>query len=150
MYLDFDLFAVPEHKLKTEDLSGQGAAGILIAFAPGAQTENSLDYLQKILGAVKINMAEAAYTLPVMPRQQLQLNLSVLPQKLQYLFLFGIKPRQLGLHFVLPLYQPIKYNDVTYLIADSLSIIQEERQAGNNQKAAALWQALQQIFLKPA
>lgn len=148
MYLDFDLFAASEHKLNKEDLSGQGEAGILIAFEPGQQAESSLGYLEKILKAAGIDMKSDAFTVSVSSEQQFRLDPLELPENIRYFLLFGVHPRQLSLHFVLKPYHPTQYNGITYLKVDALTVIQQERAAGNNQKAGLLWQALQQIFIK--
>ncbi len=147
LYLDFDLYAKPARQLKATDLSGQGKAGIFIAYDPGVNADNNLAYLKKILGAAKIDLDSDTYILALSKEEQLQLDKRQFDNEIKYVLLFGVHPKQLSLNFIIPPYQVKLYQGETYLIVDALELIQEERQAGNNKKAGALWLALKQMFL---
>jgi len=147
LYLDFDLYAKPERQLKATDLSGQGQAGIFIAYDPGIKAADNLAYLKKILGAAKVDLDSDTYFLAVKKEEQLQLDKRQFAHEIKYVLLFGVQPKQLSLNFILPPYQVKSYQGETYLIVDALELIQEERKANNNKKAGALWLALKQIFL---
>lgn len=147
MYLDFDLYAKPERLLEATELSGQGQAGIFIAYAPGQASSNNLDYLKKILGAAKIDLESDTYFVALSTEEQLQLDKRQFATDIKYILLFGVQPKQLSLNFILPPYQVKLYQGETYLLVDALGLIQEERQAGNSKKAGALWLALKQMFL---
>lgn len=150
MFLDFELFASPDRQLSTSDLIGQGGRGIFIAYEVDSAERERLDYLKKILGAAKIEMEQDTKTLAVQPGESLQLDTTAFSAFPKYILLFGVKPKQLSLNFQIPAYQPVTYRETTFLWVDSLATIQEERQAGKNQKAGALWLALKQIFLPSA
>lgn len=147
LYLDFDLYAKPERQLKATDLSGQGQAGIFIVYDPGVNAADNLAYLKKILAAAKIDLDNDTYCLALSKEEQLQLDKRQFAHEIKHVLLFGVQPKQLSLNFILPPYQVKLYQKETYLIVDALELIQEERQAGNNKKAGALWLALKQIFL---
>ena len=147
MYLDFDLYAKPERLFKATDLSGLGQAGIFIVYDPGQASNNNLDYLKKILGAAKIELENDTYFVALSHEEELQLDKRQFPTEIKYILMFGVQPKQLSLNFILPPYQVKVYQGETYLVVDALGLIQEERQAGNNKKAAALWLALKQMFL---
>ena len=147
MFLDFELFATPERQLKASDLRGAGQRGIFIAYRADEAEDEQLAYLKKILAAAKIDLDTDVSALPLPAGEAVQLNLAVFPVPIAQLILFGVKPEQLCLNFQFPAYQAVSYQGVTFLQADAIGVIQEERLAGKKQKAGALWLALQQIFL---
>lgn len=147
MYLDFELFATPERQLTASDLRGDGQRGIFIAYEVDEAEDKRLDYLKKILAAAKIDLDRDASYLPLKAEDLIHLNTEIFPQPLSQVILFGIQPEQLCLNFQLPPYQPISYQNITFLLIDTLGVIQEERLAGKSQKAGALWLALKHIFL---
>lgn len=66
-----------------------------------------------------------------------------LPQ-LRYLLLLGISERQLNLSIILPFYKPVQLNQVVFIQAHALSILNE-----NADYKKALWvQALKPVFEK--
>ena len=150
MFLDFELFASPDRQLRSSDLIGEGERGIFIAYELDSAEEERLDYLKKILGAAKIVLEQDTTTLAVQAGESVQLAPTAFNTFPKYILLFGVKPKQLSLNFQLPIYKPVTYRETTFLCVDSLGTIQEERQAGKNQKAGALWLALKQIFLPSA
>ncbi|MBX2877045.1 MAG: hypothetical protein KTR30_33305 [Saprospiraceae bacterium] len=150
MFLDFELFASPDKQLQPSDLSGKGSRGIFIAYEADTAEKERLDYLKKILAAAKIDLDQDVNALALDAETSIQLNRSAFATAPQYILLFGVKPKQLSLNFQLPTYSPVSYQGTTYLCVDSLATIQEERMAGKNQKAGALWLALKQIFLPSA
>ncbi len=150
MYLDFELFASADKQLQSSDLKGKGGRGIFIAYELSSSQKERLDYLNKILAAAKIDMEQDVNILAVPPESSIQLKTTAFNSTPRYVLLFGVKPQQLGLNYVLPTYNPVTYQGTTYLWVDSLASIQEERLAGKNQKAGALWLALKQIFLPSA
>lgn len=150
MFLDFELFASPDKQLQSSDLTGNGGRGIFIAYEIDATEKKRLEYLKKILAAAKIDMEQDVTTLSIQSGESIFLNAGAFSTAPRYTILFGVHPRQLSLNFQLPTYTPVTYQGMTYLWVDSLSTIQEERLAGKNQKAGALWLALKQIFLPSA
>lgn len=150
MFLDFELFASPDRQLKASDLIGQGGREIFIAYEVDSAEKERLNYLKKILGAAKIDLEQDTRSLAVQPGESVQLDSAAFDAFPAYILLFGVKPKQLSLNFQLSAYQPVVYRETTFLWVDSLGTIQEERQAGKNQKAGALWLALKQIFLPSA
>ena len=150
MFLDFELFASPDKQLQSSDLKGKGDRGIFIAYEADAAEKERLEYLKKILVAAKIDMEQDVTTLAIPSGESILLNTAPFTKAPTYILLFGVQPKQLSLNFQLPTYSPVIYQGTTYLWVDSLGTIQEERLAGKNQKAGALWLALKQIFLPSA
>lgn len=69
-------------------------------------------------------------------------------KKLKKVMIFGLSPKQLGLHFNVGLYVPVEVNNYTFLLADDLSVIRDEKSTGNTKKAGALWNSVKAAFMK--
>lgn len=150
LFLDFELFASPERHLQASDLSGEGQRGIFIIYEVDEAETERLAYLKKILAAAKIDIDKDVSALSLVAGSSMHINTSIFDPQVQYILLFGVDPKQLCFNFQIPLYKPISYQNITFLRVDAIGTIQQERIAGNNKKAGALWLALKQIFLPSA
>ena len=145
---DFELFAVPE---RHEFISrGQGAneKGLILSWEAEENSEKMEAFLGKILSALQLNLERDAFLLRLTPGAKLSFAGLREKQEIQHLVAFGIPPTRLGLHFEFSPYQAFQNEQITFLFADSLPEIYQERQEGGRQKSGALWNALQTIFLK--
>lgn len=60
--------------------------------------------------------------------------------------LFGYELPQLGMHFEVANYLPIRVAGVDFLVADSLAYIEDAKNGGDNRPAGALWNAIKDDF----
>ena len=60
--------------------------------------------------------------------------------------IFGCDPKNLGIRIQLTDYQPIKFQGIEFLKADSLNRIRTDRENNDKRRAGALWVALKEIF----
>lgn len=105
---------------------------------------NNLEFLSKILTAIKYDIASDILLLEVSENQGVnfsELKKSI-PSNIENIVLFGIKPEQLHLQFRLPNYYKLTINKLHFLGAEDLTMI-----AKNNAKKKELWTALQNMFL---
>lgn len=146
-FFDFDILDLPENDNLTGRLSGENAKGILIVFQNAQNNEELLPFLEKILVAVQLNAPKDTLVLEITAQEKFSfLGLS---QKLgfQYFISFGIEPERMGLYYENTLYQPLQYDNCTFLFADDLQKIFEERQQGGKRMSGELWKVLKSLFL---
>lgn len=147
LFFDFDLFVVPERDQHTINAQGQGSKRLLVVFEPNDEPEELSRFLAKVLQAAKIDMNEDAYLLPLHVEEKLNLSAFCQDKDIRQVIIFGLSPDNLGLHYNYKRYTPFVFRNRTYLIADSLPAIYEERQAGGKRMSGALWKALKEVFL---
>jgi hypothetical protein len=146
-FIDFLLFPAPD----AEGTAGQktgSKAPVLAAFyeeQPGLEEELP-EFLGKILAAASASLPEQALLIKLIKGSAYSFSRLARKQSLQYVFIFGIAPKNLGLHFHLPLYQPVAAADAVFILAHPLAAIYEERQKGGKQMSGELWRALKSIF----
>ena len=146
-FKDFKIFAVPETNKLLKRLKGDNQSGVLIVWESVEESEEIEAFLAKILSAVQLDLKRDSSLIQLHPNEKMRFTQVKDKLSSKYLISFGIQPGRLGLHFENQPYQFIQHQDVTYLFADNLMEIYEERQAGGKQKSGALWKALQAIFL---
>lgn len=103
-------------------------------------TDELLNFLQGILGACKLTMADVAL---VNIAKNSSITYNILQNELQaeVCVLFGITPAQLQLPLTFPLYQIQKFNNQQYLTALPLQQIQQDKA-----EKGKLWACLKTIF----
>ena len=102
--------------------------------------DDQLNFLLGILSACSLTMADVAI-LNIKKNPQViykTLATELSPEKL---FLFGIKPVQIGLPLDFPNYQLQQFNHQVYLTAPTLSVLQDDKE-----EKIKLWNCLKQIF----
>jgi hypothetical protein len=140
--LDYQIFPTPELSEFSAQLEGQNTCQILVGFFDEQRVEDE-DYLKKIIGAAKLNLLEDCLIL----RGSLDTKFPSFAQMtahypIQKAVFFGIKPSDLGLNLVIPLYQPTVFSGSTFLFVDKLAVIENSKE-----RRAALWACLQRLFL---
>lgn len=152
-FIDFKFIDVPELKESLYFLASQGidiAASspprqLLVLYPDG----NNEDFLHGILRACGYaSPSEEAWLLPWPSDKPLDLTALIRYLGSKKLMLFGQQLPNLGLHLNLANYSPVKIVDTWYVQADDLDTIRDEKNAGQTQKAAALWQAIKTHFKK--
>jgi hypothetical protein len=140
-YLDYKVFAVSDSSEIKEKLSGKHQKQILIVYLDEKNPDMDA-FLSKILSAVKIQLETDCLILKVedvfnLPSFSLIKSLHTLKEVL----VFGIKPKDLGLHFEAPQYLITEMSDHKFLFVDSLSVI-----FNTTERKKALWECLQILF----
>lgn len=141
-FLDYQIFPTPELSKFSAQLEGENERQVLVGFFDEQSVERE-DYLKKIIGAAKLNLLEDCLIL----RGSLETKFPSFVQmqnahSIQKAVLFGIKPSDIGLNLEIPPYQPIVFNNCTFLFVDKISIIEPSKE-----RRAALWACLQRMFL---
>lgn len=146
-FFDFDILDVPENNNQAGRLSGDNAKEILIVFQNMQDNEELLPFLEKILAAVQLNAQKDTLVLEITTQEKF--SFLDLRQRLafQHFIAFGIEPQTMGIHYENTLYQPVRYDNCTFLFADDLQKIFEERQQGGKRMSGELWKVLKSLFL---
>lgn len=149
-FFNFLLFPAPDSETPDGQLSGSPAARVLIVMAAGkSDAEIILDgFLKKILEALQPGLSREVLFLKVTKGKPYSFSRLSAQYSLHSALIFGITPKDLGLHFNLPLYQPVQAGGITFLLAHPLADIYEERQQGGKEKAGQLWKAMQAFLPK--
>ncbi len=141
-FLDYQIFPTPELGEFSTQLEGANARQVLVGFFDEQSVERE-DYLKKIIGAAKLNLLEDCLILRGSLETQFPSFIQIKnAHAVQKAVLFGIKPSDLGLNLEIPPYQPIVFNNCTFLFVDKISIIEPSKE-----RRAALWACLQRMFL---
>lgn len=127
-------------------LSGNNARQVLAVAENSGAREELEDLLGKILSAAGLNLKEDILLLRLTRRENISFSNLGRAWPVRHVLLFGIEPKQLGLHFSLPLHQAAELDGIVFLRSHALSEIAEERQSKGRPKAAALWKSLRQLF----
>jgi len=143
-YLDFNLVHCPNNP-ETPAVP-QGGKKLLVIYRAGAEREQ---FLFGILRAAGYDDPKQQVGLLPLPDSVTELDGSNLIRTsgAAQLLLFGFEPAALGFHLQLGRYVPVAVNQLLLLVADDLALINAEKQAGNTQKAGALWKAVKGHFL---
>jgi hypothetical protein len=141
-FLDYQIFPTPELSEFSEQIKGANARYILVGFFDEQSVERE-EYLKKIIGAAKLNLSEDCLIL----RGSLETKFPSMAQlknahSIKQAVFFGIKPKEMGLNVEMPTYQPVVFNNCTFLFVDKISIIEPSKE-----RRAALWACLQRMFL---
>lgn len=147
-FFDFKLFKLPKASTEPSLLQGQARRGLLIIFeAPEEEASKQIDFLAKILQAIKLDLNQDTLFINRNQGESFQMVKMLEERAIQQVLLFGIPPQDLGIRFALPPYHNIPHRGVHYLWADALPAIFAERQAGGKAMSAKLWKAIQQFDL---
>lgn len=150
-YLDFDLIKQPD---ASEEAVHIGSSDLLVIYLDGEGRKAFLDSILKAAGFDAIN-EQVSTIRPKAANQDLDLSIllsrlgadaALSDAKIKRIMVFGVPPKKLGLHFQISNYAPVVVNGKTYLLADDLETIKAEKEAGNTQKAGALWRAVKAAF----
>ena len=102
--------------------------------------DDQLNFLLGILSACSLTMADVAI-LNIKKNPQVTYKTLTRELRPEKLFLFGIKPVQIGLPLDFPNYQLQQFNHQVYLTAPMLSVLQDDKA-----EKIKLWNCLKQIF----
>lgn len=140
-FLDFDVYPFDEKDWESW-CHGTNEKETLIVISANDNSDELTAFLTKIIGAVKYDLNRDTLLCILPNDSKLSLQTILKKHSIKKVLVFGIELNKLALHLQLPIYQPIKWNNLELLQADNLSKISQ-----NNQLKGALWNALQAIFL---
>lgn len=106
--------------------------------------EGDLQFLTKMLGACKLNMADVA----IVNSATAGIAIEPLKQQLQpkYILLFGVEPAAIQLPISFPAFKEQAYAGSTYLLTPPLNQLNQENEEAKQLKRK-LWDCLKRIFL---
>ena len=138
-FIDFEVYTTPDDSIKS---TGNNKKGVII-FSLSKDTEKEIPFLTKILAAVKLNLTDDVALFSLTQNQAISLAEVLKTQQATKVLVFGAFNKDIGIHLNYQPYQPIIFNNIQFLFADDLLAIMNEKS-----RKAALWAALQDLFLK--
>jgi hypothetical protein len=145
-FLDFPLIAIPEGAPAAWPSDSPGEREWLILYREDGEGVNLRLFLEKILRALSLDVERMALLVPLAPGESAPLSPLWRRVRPRRVVLFGIAPSELGLRFSPPpLYKPLCCGGVSYLLADPIALLYQERQRGEKQRSALLWDALRTL-----
>jgi hypothetical protein len=142
MFIDESVYWVSEQSL-VENAVGKFESRILVIVNNESGVEGkSLDFIEKVLTAAKIDLAKDTALLSIEKIEPIKLfpfPKSKIPLKV---LVFGLEPNQLGLNINFQWYQHFVFSGITFLFAEKISLLETDRDRKMN-----LWNALKSIFL---
>lgn len=105
------------------------------------QTKEISDFLEKVFGAVNLDLENDAYLAFLPPGGKYWFTPTIRKANSRFAFFFGIQPREACFNLSATLYQPVCLEGITYVFADEVTKIIADRQL-----KLQLWKALQTIF----
>lgn len=139
-FLNFDLYPLNDNLDDAHTIYNNDARQTLIVIRN--TDEQHLEFLSKILSAIKYDMTKDVVLIAVNPDAAIHLIQLTKTYDVFNILLFGIKPKDVGLYGQIPNYYPISINEKQILVADALAQI-----AANQSKKKDLWTALQRMFV---
>lgn len=140
--LNPQLFVLPEPENCLSKLSGSNLKQFLVIYSNEDQNEEHLLLLKKILAAVKFDMDTDILLLELSPKDHSSFSTIKSKNEIKHTLILGMPPQQLGLQFDLQQYQPTQHMGCTFLSADTLAAISNDKSL-----KGMLWNALKQMFL---
>ncbi|MEN0045817.1 MAG: hypothetical protein AAF806_02025 [Bacteroidota bacterium] len=132
-FLDFKLFVLPE----TESLAEiDKNYTIAILVNTDEYDESNQELLKKIIGAMKLNFEQEVFVYKLEEYENIDFN-SI---NCKTLLSFDVSMKRAGVHYRMPKYQLLHYNNAQFLLADSLPKI-----AVDKNLKGALWNVLKNI-----
>ncbi|MEM8528982.1 MAG: hypothetical protein AAGG68_30400 [Bacteroidota bacterium] len=118
-FLDFKLFVLPETKKGVAARTYQ----LFILVNANEYDEASQDLLQKIIGAMKLDLEKDVLVAELEGNENLDAN-SI---RYKTLLSFGLSTKRVGIHYPLKKYQLLKKEEQQFLLADVLPKIAADR-----------------------
>ncbi len=132
----------PDPARHTPKYMGDNAGNItvLVNHSDAPYLSNELfEFFTGVLNACKLSMKDVAlFNLHRTPESYQTLQAETQPAKM---LLLGVIPDEIGLPMQFPHFQIYKHNNISYLSAPDLAVIQ-----GDKSLKSALWKALQALF----
>ncbi|MEO6039990.1 MAG: hypothetical protein ABIQ93_16375 [Saprospiraceae bacterium] len=143
MYSPDDLlFLTPDQSI-FESAVGEFARQVLvISLADPVAAANNRNFLTKVLSAARLNLDQDALFVELPTGKPVGLLLDTRRKKPDHILVFGVPASQLGLNMSILAYQPFLFQQMTFLFADALPVLEMDQG-----KKGELWTALKTMFL---
>ncbi len=143
MYSPDDLILLAPDQSIFAHASGEFARQLLvISLADPQAASNNRFFLTKVLSAAQLNLDQDALFVELPAGQPIGLLMDARQKKPDHILVFGIEASQLGLNMSIQAYQPFDFRQMTFLFADALPVLEQ-----NKEKKGLLWTALKSMFL---
>jgi hypothetical protein len=140
-FFDYKIIRLPELEEFSFLLKGENKKNILILYQDD-MWEDSLDYLQKILKATGLDLNEdTIFYNPKSADALPTLNQIADKHPIHKIILFGIHPKQVGIHADIKAYTISPFYGFQFLVAERLSAIKSSKE-----HREALWNELKTFF----
>ena len=127
--------------------AGENQKSVVFLFRSTPESYSELvEFLGKITKAVGLDLLKDTCFMGLPEGINLHYNQIKKEFEFKKIIVFGTTPQQLGLLFNCIPYQIINHRSQSFLFADPLSAIFEERQSGGKQMSGKLWKALKEMF----
>ncbi len=142
-----DMFATEELVFRVAEVAvtdlaqGNFTKKILILALKEPNNAGNIDFVTKVLSAAKLDLAKDTLFAQV-PGDTPVNCFGGLPERPEFILVFGLQPAQVGLKALAQPYQPFTLNGCTWLFSDALSVLEPDRA-----KKGKLWEALKGLFL---
>jgi hypothetical protein len=144
MFSEKDLLFLSPEKPLTDVSVGGFARQVLILSRAADYPDQERVFLEKILGAAQLNLAQDTCFVSLTESPQ---HFALMPflktKQPAHVLVFGCTPAEWGLRIEAPMYLPLFFQQTTWLWADSLATLEP-----NREQKGKLWSALQVLFLK--
>ncbi len=148
-FYDFALYPLPGLAAIRNSIKGEGQRSIFIIYRSSEDQAATLEgFLNSIFNAAAVNLPKDAYLLNLPNNQRVLITDLYKEFAIDTIFAFGIRPAEIGIQAQFPSYLPVEIDQKTYLFADDIARIHEERQQKGTQLSGALWKAIRQLFKK--
>lgn len=141
-FYDFQVYQSSSIQIPEEALKGKNEKGLLLVAKEEDFSAENLQFLTKIIAAVKYELEIDTLRLNIPKDQNYGINELLKQEQTKHIIVFGVNPKDLGLSIETIIYQPISINKKTILITHPLEKIKQSQELKK-----ALWASLQQIFL---
>ena len=135
------LFLAPEENI-LKRAKGNFAKQIFVFVLSEPEHPGNAGFLKKILAAAGLDLDTDALLVEVSSSDRVSFLPAVKDKHAGHILVFGLSPKQLGLHAEIPAFLPYPFYGATFLFADKLSVLEPDKTL-----KAKLWQALRQLFL---
>jgi len=143
MYSPDDLLLLAPDQSVLTTATGEFARQLLVlSLADAEASVNNRFFLTKVLVAAQLNLDRDALFVEVPATQPVGLLMDIRRKKPDHILVFGLPAAQLGLSINVQLYQPFEFRQMTFLFADALPALEQ-----NKEKKGQLWTALKTMFL---
>jgi len=142
MFSDTDLlYKIPERSI-LDQVKGAFAKRVAVVVLTETGSPEYTDFLKKILLAAGLDLENDTLLAELEAGGDLSFMPLLKSKQAESVLVFGLAPKQLGLHLDCPRYQPLRFYGLRFLFADKLSVLEPDQTLKRN-----LWQALQQMYL---
>ena len=147
-FLDFSIISLKEPDELLQQCEGSNQKKLLVVFDENDENEERKEFLKKILAAAQFDLQKDTLLLKITPKDSFSFiafrtKAADRFGEIDNMLVFGFPQKHFGINVNSQNYQPFHFYGCGFLFADALSELEK-----NKNLKAALWQGMQQLFLK--